>query len=219
MKRPVLSLVASALLLGGVGQAGADFTIVTDPMAIVSNDTAPWVRTSSDSNSYSTTSGLGTFSWSFSTDADPFYGSNVKVSTIDGTLFVGTTSNGPGTASYVVNASVDYGGQFVITGLGFYLDSVSPATQLTVYDVQGDSQTFTLDSPGFVGIESNVPLSGFQFAESIPYSSPDAEAVIEMAPVNFEVSPVPAPSGLILTLTGILCIGGYGWRRRNQPVA
>ena len=206
MKRILWGSAAYFLLLGGTCQAGLNVVIDTNPAHFAFNDSAGWglfgpVPTSS------TTSGLGTFSWDAVLDADPFSGTNVLLRVMANNLFVGTTSMGPGSASYVVDAAVDYGGQFSVTGFGFYLDRVIPSTQLTVYDVQGNSQTFMLgrvDFPTtFLGVKSNLPLAGFQFAESVVDASSNAQAILSISGgVQIEVAPVPEPPRLVLGADG-----------------
>jgi len=216
-------MAALALLLCGTCRAELNIVIDTNPVDFAFNDSAGWGLNNSIFTS-PTTSGLGTFSWGATLNADPFNYSNVLLSVFDNQLFVGTTSQGPGSASYVVDASVQYGGQFVVTGFGFDL-GVYPATQLTVYDVQGDSQTFTLEgfgafSPSFVGVKSNVPLTGFQFAESVVNASSYAQATLgEFGDVNLEVAPVPEPATLLPFGIGIAVIARYGWRRGKQATA
>jgi hypothetical protein len=139
-----------------------------------------------------------------------------------GNLFVGQFSDGTAPASYVVNASFDFGGR-PVSGLGFNLSLVTPATQLTIFDVLGHSQTFTLDTSaggflkpgagggqGFVGIESDVALTGFRFSESVTNST----TTLGVGPVSFQVA--PEPSTVALALTAIPAGIGAWLRRRKR---
>jgi hypothetical protein len=195
------------VLAAGTGRAKADIIITTDPTKFVSNDSAPWNRGQGNSISYQTTSGMGTFSWNFVANSVPYDYS--LVTTFAEALQVGVTSYGTGgTASYVVNASFDFGGR-PVTGFGFNLYYVTPATHLTVYDVQGGSHTFTLGA-SFVGVESDLSLTGFQLSESLT----DSSATLGVAPVYFDVVPTPEPSALLLVLAGCCTLGvGFGRRR------
>jgi hypothetical protein len=223
MKSVLAGLASLALLFGAAGRAHADLIITTDQSKFVSNDTAPWVVSNVSSfNSYSTTSGKGTFSWSFQTFADPFNGSNVIVDTIGGRLGVGATSQGPGSASYVVNAGIAYKDRTVLA-IGFLLTNVFPATQFTVFDALGHSQTFTLDDSaggylmdlpgdhngvgGFVGILSTVNITGFQFTEAVSSKTASVGAGFDVYPVQINTAPTPEPSGLVLLLAGCGALG------------
>jgi hypothetical protein len=216
-------LTVLALCSCGTGRADADTIIITSQASFVSNDSAPWVRSFGTSNSYSTSSGLGTFSWNFTAHSTPDNGSTDVVQTTAGILHIGQTAAGTaGTAAYEVNASFAFGGR-AVTGFGFFLDQMLPATQLTVYDALGGSQSFTIDnSPGgylkqgavsgFVGVESTVPLTKFRLAETVTSST----TTLQVDSVLFNTVPTstPEPSSILLVLAGC-CALGAGVRIRT----
>jgi hypothetical protein len=220
MHRMIL-IVVWLLFLSRVNPARADFILSTDPTTFVSNSLESWDGPVLG-GSFPRNEGFGVFSSSFNAVSVPF--NQTLGGTSFGSLFIGVSSSpipgNPqfpgGTAFYNVIGTFAPGSNLVY-GFGFTVVQASLGTQFRVFDIQNGVADFplsvSLGASRFIGISSDVPISGFQISNRVT----DSTAILNVNEVRINAA-VPAPAGLTCALIGVLGLGGYSRRwRKAQP--
>jgi hypothetical protein len=221
MKRILLLLAALTLLLGGVGQARADYiaTVTVDTTALTNNPSQ------------------GPFTVGFSLrdfDRDP----NNNTATISNFKLTGTGASLTGTATLGGSPSGDLSSTLTLKdspqdtfAQQFIPGSTTPSSLSFTLDLTTnynpnpidlvDTFIFSVSSNGAGGTVSEliINISGPNPALTNSGGSVGSDSV--PAPVVTPVvsTGVPEPSTLTLLSLGSLSLVGYGWRRRNRAAA
>jgi hypothetical protein len=205
MKRILLLLTALALLLGGVGQARAEFIIT------FSQDGNDVKATGTGSLNLAGLVHTGTSpSGSVFVNPSEAFLSLGLASTI--AVYEGSTLSGPRSFS-----TQDTGGESASfgTGLAFHIFGGNTPPSLSV-----DSSYTSGDSLMSGATWNNTTISGlhlkpgtYTYTWGTGANADDLKVVIPSATTS-----VPEPSTLTLLCIGSLGLLGYGWRRRKQAV-
>jgi hypothetical protein len=254
MKRATWMLAALALLLGGFGQAKADFQMITNGgfetgtfqgWNVGSTETNPFLASFNDGNNAQVVNSTsGAAAWFLRNTATNYFGAPNYTSPISNyTAFNGFDGSG---GIFFLRQNISLSGPLQSAALTFnYAVQSNYSGQNRVFDVNILDGSGTIvanvydyvlqqgyhpaQSTTSVGMDIASTLNSLspgtyqlEFRETVPqsFSGPATFGIdnISLLASPTAPNPAPEPSSLALVGSGIVCLGGYIWRRRKQPV-